>query len=137
VSGRTSEAGVSGLVLRAATTDPLLLQAQKSVYAETTLHLPVSVAAETSAPELSMILPEFTNQPSLTFKGLTQPGVTLKVMDQVTAVASNGTFTATVALTEGANVITASAVDNRNQVMRAQAGRRQPRPCQGFVYRAK
>ncbi len=122
VTGQTHDAGIVSLVLRPVTTGTVMIRAEKHGFASTSLHLPVAVISDTAAPALSMILPELTNQITLTFDGMTEPGVTLLVNDQAVTVDAQGRFTTTVSLIEGPNTLTAAATDaasNTTTVTRA------------------
>jgi hypothetical protein len=112
VTGQTDEAGIVDLVLKPVNTGPVKVRVQKPGFASTHLRLPVAIVSDTVAPALSMILPETTSQAALTFHGVTEPDVTLLINDEEVPVASDGVFTATVNLVEGANLITGVATDS-------------------------
>jgi hypothetical protein len=109
--GQTDGSGVMNLVLRPVTTDTIQVRVEKLGFASTLLSLPVVAITDTVAPALSMILPEFTNQVSLTFNGVTESNAMVTINDQAVLVTSNGTYTASVDLVEGANLISGVAID--------------------------
>lgn len=72
----------------------------------------IMIGKDTQPPKLEVnpIVP-FTNVNSIEVKGKTEPGVKVMVNGQMAKVEADGSFTAKIALVEGANLISVEAID--------------------------
>ena len=112
--GNTNAAGLAVLWSTATVTDSYQLTVDKTGFAQTVTEVLVQVITDTVPPWLYLDAPGVTNQTPLTVTGGAEAKTAVTVNDQPVAVDTQGIFTATVALSEGDNLITAVATDLAN-----------------------
>lgn len=111
LSRQTDEAGQAVLLLSSTITEAYQVSLEKLGFAQTLTDLPVWVARDTTAPPLFLDAASLTNRTPLTVTGLTEAGATVSINGATVSVDAQGRFTTTVALSEGANSLSAAATD--------------------------
>ncbi len=111
LSLQTDTAGQAVLELAPTITEPYQVSLEKMGFAQTLMDLPVWIGLDTTAPPLFVDVPATTNYTPITVTGLTESSADLMVKGAAVPVDSQGRFTTTLLLSEGANILNASAVD--------------------------
>jgi hypothetical protein len=85
---------------------------EKPGFDQTMMDIPVWVAPDVTPPALFLNVPSITNNAPLQVTGLAEAGAIVNINGRGIAVDARGRFTTTVALSEGDNLLTATATDS-------------------------
>lgn len=108
-TGFTGEDGVALLNVPVSSLDERAAVIRKAGHAMTTLALPVHSESSGEPPWIALMAPAITNRAQETVTGFTEPGTAVVVQGHDVDVGPDGSFFATVSLSEGANQISALA----------------------------
>jgi len=112
LSRQTDAMGQAVLRLSPVVTDTYQVALEKLGFAHTVVDVPVWIASDVWPPVLFLLgVPFITNHTPITVTGLTETGAVLTINDTDIAVDAQGRFSTTLSLSEGDNLLTATAAD--------------------------
>ena len=108
---QTNYMGQATVYLSPAITETYQVSIEKWGFAQTSTSLPVWVGADVTPPPLYLFAPSIANQTPFTITGESEPEATVFLNGINIPLDNQGQFTTTLSLSEGMNIITATATD--------------------------